>query len=204
MARRTTPAQFIKNFFKEIKRKDLPPDADFYADIFFRTLRQDLINSIVNSDIGQELSNHTTPSKILGTKGSLFGFLGLYAGSDPIQDIIDIINNKMSYKISRRLVRGGVKITVKLPDLKDFRTDSLILPWEGGYSAVDAIEKGVSGFKGSLKKYIQSESSRSISGEGLQVKRVVRGSVYKPRPWLSKFFDEIREKSKEFRGKAPI
>ncbi len=204
MARKTSPATFIKRFFAEIKRKDIPPDADFYADLFFRTLRQDLINSIVNSDIGQELANHTTPSKILGTKGSLFGFLGLFAGTEPIQNIIDIINDKMTYKISRRLVKGGVKITVKVPDLKDFRTEELIPIWSGGHSVVEMIEKGASGLSKSLKHYIKSSSNRSVSGEGLQAKRVIRGSVYKPRPWLSKFFDQIREKSKEFRGTRPI
>jgi len=199
MAKGTNFGKFFGDFWKQVNKK-ITPEQAIVAELFFQRIKDQVIKEIRNTDVSKELMDHSTPSAILGTPGSLFGFLGFIEGQEPVQEIINIVNRVMTFKISRRLVRGGIKLTVKVPDRKDFRTDDLILPWEGGYGAVDAIEKGLSG----LTNYISTKEKSSAiaysrSGEGIQVKRKVRRWKYKPRPWISPILQAVKDQAKQFR-----
>ncbi len=194
MARQTSAAGFVKSFFEEINKK-VTPDQLAIADDFFESLKKEVIEKISASDVSQELINHTNPSPILGTSGTLFGFLGLVEGQSVVPEIIQVVENTMSYSISRRLIRGGIKISVKIPSLEDFRTPDLELPWEGGYSVVDAVEKGLSG----LQNYIFKKSPGSRSQEGVQTKNQVRGTKFTKHPWISPILKEVKNQAKNFR-----
>lgn len=177
-------------------RAKITPEQVALAKLFFEGVKAEVIKAILESPVSQELINHTAPSPILYTKGSLFGFLGLIEGQEPVQDVINIVEATMSHKLSRRLIRGGVKVTIKVPDLRDFRTNDLILPWEGGYSVLDAIEKGLSG----LGSYIAAKNlAYSRSGDGIQVKQKVRESEFRGVPWISPILKSVKEKAKQFR-----
>ncbi len=202
MAKKGTPFnKFFKDFWDGANKK-ITPEQRVVADLFFKGVKSSVIKEIRNSDISQELINHTAPSAFLGgdTKGSLFGFLGLVEGQEPVEEIINIVEKIMTYRLSRRLIRGGLKLTIKVPEKKDFRTDDLVLQWDGGFSVVDAIEKGLSG----LSHYISvKEKSFAIaysrSGDGIQVKNQVREDKYKPRPWLTPIFQAVKDQAKQFR-----
>ena len=195
MARGTSFGKFWGDFWDGANKK-ITDEQRIVADLFFNGVKKDVIDKIRDTDVSRELIDHTSPSPILGTKGSLFGFLGLVEGQEPVEEIIKIVDRIMTYKLSRRLIRGGIKITIKVPDKKDFRTDDLVLPWDGGYSVVDAIEKGLSG----LTHYISAKNlSYSRSGEGLQVKQTVRNLNYKPRPWISPILQAVKDRAKQYR-----
>ena len=196
MAKGGTPFnKFFSDFWDDANKK-IVPEQLIVAELFFNSLKREVIEKIRNTDVAQELANHTTPSAILGTPGSLFGFLGLIEGQDPVNEIIAIFENVMSFRISRRLKTGGIKLTIKVPDLKDFRENDLILPWQGGYSVVDAIEKGLSG----LENYIAAKNlSYSRSGDGIQVKQTVRWGSFRGVKWISPILDEVKARAKTFR-----
>lgn len=191
--------KFFKDFWDGANKK-ITVEQRAVADLFFNGLKRDVIDKIRNDKISQELTNHTAPSPILDAPGSIFGFLGLVEGQEPVEEIINIVERIMTYKLSRRLIRGGLKLTIKVPDKKDFRTDDLVLQWEGGYSVVDAIEKGLSG----LTHYISTKEkpyaiAYSRSGDGVQVKTKVRDDKYQPRPWISLIFQAVKDQAKTFR-----
>ena len=193
--------KFFKDFWDGANKK-ITTEQRVVADLFFNSVKREVIDKIRNDAISLELSNHTAPSPILGgnTKGSLFGFLGLVEGQEPVEEIIKIVERIMTYKLSRRLIRGGLKLTIKVPDKKDFRTDDLVLQWDGGYSVLDAIEKGLSG----LSHYISTKEkpyaiAYSRSGDGIQVKTKVRDDKYEPRPWLTPIFQAVKDQAKTFR-----
>jgi hypothetical protein len=198
MAKRTSPSQFVNLFFKEVDKKGISREQLTVAHIFFENIKTQLINRIINDPVTQELINHPDPSPILGgIHGTLFGFLGLPAGSDPVAEIISIINRIMVPKVSRRLVRGGVKVSTKIPELSDFRTKTLQMPWEGGGGIVDGIEKGVSGLHYYL--YPRKMPARSVSQEGIQSKNPVRARQFQSRPWLTPILKSFKDEMKKFR-----
>lgn len=197
MAKGTSPSQFINLFFKEVDKKTISREQLTVAHVFFESIKDKLFEAIRSNPISQELINHTSPSQVLGTPGTLFGFLGLPEGSEPIEEIIRIADSIMVPRVSRRLVRGGVKVSVKIPDISDFRTKGLEMPWEGGGGIVDGIEKGISGLHHYL--YPRRMPGYSISQEGIQVEQVVRSADFKPRPWLTPIFKDFKQELKKFR-----
>ncbi len=196
MAKGTSASAFVNLFFKEVEKKGLTQEQWMVANLFFDKLKAELFEAIRNHPISQELTNHTAPSRILRTPGTLFGFLGLRDGSDPVQEIINIADAIMVPQVSRRLVRGGVKVSVRIPDVSDFRTDILSLEWEGGYGVVDGIEKGVSG----LSNYLYSTKAKnSRSQEGVQVAQTIRSADFKGQGWLTPIFTQFKRDLKKFR-----
>lgn len=185
---------WVNDFFKQISGK-ITPQQMAIADSFFEGLKRDVLDAVLNSDVSQELINHTNPSPILGTSGTLFGFLGLVEGQSVVPEILSIIEKTMSYTVSRRLIRGGIKISIKIPSLEDFRTPDLELPWEGGYSVVDAVEKGLSG----LQNYIFKNSPGSRSMEGVQTKNKVRNVKFSRHPWITPILKEVKDQAKNFK-----
>jgi hypothetical protein len=196
MAKGTSAAEFLRSFWGSISNNNLFQKVEV-AEAFFINLKEDFIQAIINSEVSQELINHSNPSSILGTSGTLFGFLGLVEGQKPVEEIIRIVDDVMTFRLAKRLVRGGLKMTVTLPSLEDFRkSEELKLQWEGGYSVVDAIEKGVSG----LQNYIFSRNlASSRSGEGVQTQHQIRGASFSPRPWISPIIQDVKNQAKTFR-----
>jgi len=184
---------WVNDFLKQISGK-ITPQQVAIADSFFEGLKREVLDAVLNSDVSQELINHTNPSPILGTSGTLFGFLGLVEGQSVVPEILSVIENTMSYTVSRRLVRGGIKISIKIPSLEDFRTPDLELPWEGGYSVVDAVEKGLSG----LQNYIFKNSPGSRSMEGIQTKTKVRNVKFDKHPWITPILKQVKDQAKKF------
>ena len=188
---------FISDFFDDFFNRKIGPQEYQVAQKFFDDLKKEIIDQILADPVSQELINHTNPSQILGIRGTLFGFLGLVEGFEPMNEIVKIVDSTMSFKLSKRLVRKGYKMTVTVPTLDDFRTPDLLLPWEGGRGLVDAIEKGVSG----LSYYIESRKNiaYSRSGEGIQTKKPVRQQEFRKKDWITKVFKRVSDSAKSFR-----
>ena len=198
MAKRTSASQFVNLFFKEVDRKGISREQLQVAHIFFENIKAELIDRIIDDPVTQELINHPDPSPILGgIHGTLFGFLGLYAGTDPVAHIIKIVNGIMVPRVSRRLIRGGVKVSTKIPELSDFRIKELEMPWEGGGGIVDGIENGISGLHHYL--YPRRMPANSKSQEGVQAANPIRSATFIPRPWLTPIFKTFKQELKRFR-----
>ena len=189
---------FIKRFFQEAFKK-ITPEQQKFCEKFFKDTKRRMMRDIMKHKVTQELQMHTTPSRIIKTKGSLFGFLGLVEGFDPINEVVQKIDSVMKFKISRRLIKGGFKLTITFPSVKDFREDpSFELPWEGGTNFVEGIENGISG----LGHYIRSRKNSlaySRSQEGIQAKSEIRQTKFEGTPWLSEIFQKYRAKADSFK-----
>lgn len=191
--------QFLKSVLDKVLGR-IAPQERFIAERFFDKKRKEIINQIIAHPISQELKNHTAPSPTLGTPGSLFGFLGLNSGSHPVDDIIHVVESRMTYKVSKKIFRKGLGIEIKFPSLADFANEpNLIIPWEGGLSVPEAIEVGLSG----LGFYIRATDARSRkisrSGDGLQAQNQIRQTIAPRTPYLTQIFAAQREETKNFR-----
>lgn len=177
---------FVKDFIGQISRR-VEPEETKIADDFFKEKRKEVISSIINHPVSSEIRSHIAPSRILGpgVRGSLYGFMGFPAGTKPIDTIVKIVEQKMTYKTRKRLFGRGLLISIIFPTLDDFRVPELLLPYEGGGAFPEVIERGAAG----LNHYVQSRNAaRSRSREGLQSKRVIRQRNLGPIPYLTPIF----------------
>src|SRR6478736_2753604 len=120
MAFITSAKQFISAALDEVEKRIFPKQLAL-AKIMFERKKREIVNLIQTHPISQELKNHTAPSRILGTRGSLFGFVGFKEGFDPVAEIIRITEQKMTYKVRKRLLGGGFTVDLIMPGLRDYR-----------------------------------------------------------------------------------
>jgi len=123
-------------------------------------------------------------------KGSLFGFIGFDAGSNPTSEVKSYL--KATGHVSKRTKlqrrgtrRGSYSFKVEVPDMNAI--DSLTpMPWEGGRSWVRAIERGISG----LSYYLARQLAQSRSGQGVQSRSPIHsGAMYKPSKYMSQMIN---------------
>lgn len=191
---------FIKDVLDTIQSRPTTRDENQIAEKFFEDRKKEILNDIKDHIVSRELRSHVTPSSLLpaGVKSSFYGFVGLPAGSKPVDIILDITNKKMKYTVKKKLFKRGMTIDIIFPDIKDYRIPELTLAWLGGYGLVDGVEKGISG----LSYFISTnEKNRgnSRSREGLQAVNKVRTAEYTGRPYLTSIFAKAQEQAKQFK-----
>lgn len=162
-------------------------DDKLFAKDFFEEKKRETIFRIRNHPISRELVSHISPSIVLGTSGSLYGFAGFPKGSKPVDEIIKIVEEKMKYTVTKKLFKG-FSINITFPDKKDFRVPALVLPWSGGLSFPEQVENGLPG----LSNYIKYSGPNSRSREGLQARNPVRAKNMPPLIYLSYIFAVVR------------
>ena len=193
--RPTSLPEFVNAFFQALFKAPIGKEERLAAQSFFDELKKEIVSQVLEHPISQELINHSAPSQTLGISGSLFGFLGLIAGSDPMSVITEIIDRTMNFKLSRRLIKGGYKVTVTIPTKEDFRVPELLLPWESGIGLVEGIEGGVSG----LSNFITQTSAASRSNEGVQTGNKIRQKEFGGAPWITPILNSVKNLAKTFR-----
>lgn len=101
-------------------------------------------------------------SDTLGGYGNLFSFIGFEAGSNPVEELRQLLS---SVEFRQTQFRNRMwHFRVGIPSKADVEHVTP-MPWEGGNSWAIGIEKGISGL--SHYMYIRWEGSRS--GTGLQL-----------------------------------
>lgn len=182
-------------------------NADAYRDFARKTrialnqVKEDILAKVENHEVSQELRNHTRPSQFLNTnKGTLFGFMGFPAGSDPVGELINILRNEIKVRVPTGSLANRIrqaKAELILPNKKDLRgTGQLITRdnWASGKTWMEMLEEGVMGGAG-LEYYLGVQAGES--GEGIQKKNgQVRDSGFDGVEYLSKIFAEARKEIK--------
>lgn len=165
-------------------------------------LKEKLLNAVRLHPICQELDSLTLPSRFVYSESgtaTLYGYLGFPAGSDPVSDLIDFLDETISVNSRRKYFSVGDKIVVSLvlPKKSQLSSDPrLKLPWSGtGWPIL--IENGVSGLSGA-SHFLQADSPKSRSNLGIQIKGVTRPDL-PPLDFLSEIFRDFRAK---FGGKV--
>jgi hypothetical protein len=152
----------------------------------FESSKEIFIKEFENHPVTKEIESGADGSNSSGTldgKGNLFSFIGFDAGSNPVEALKNYI--KESFKIKNKGISindSKIKIDyeIKYPSLEELSSITP-MPWEGGNSWVLGIERGISGFS----NYMYKTFNRSRSGKGLQSKKEVRTSSYRPVKYLS-------------------
>lgn len=133
----------------------------------FKARKVEFLNSVRQHPVSQELINWTVPSAYLtgSPYGSLFGFLGLRASYKPVDDLIQYLEQTITFIPSTKVSNDGLTtLNYKRPGTDDL-TSRFPLLWHKGLSWVDAIEKGVS----NLGNYLAINNSPvSNSTQGIQ------------------------------------
>jgi len=189
--------------------KRIRDKATIKLDKAVRRFKESVENHPVSAEIagGPEEENL---SGTLGGYGNLFSYIGFENGSDPIGEVLDLIDQHRlsASKRVRKLStsgKGGPKRGVRfefswrvvgMSKSKLFQSTRSTVPWMGK-SWLSGIESGISG----LGQYLWDEDfyfDQSRSGTGVQVKNRLRSGGYRPVSYISalynKFSRNIRRK----------
>lgn len=134
----------------------------------------------------------TTPniSDTLDGYGNLFSFIGFEKGSNPVQDLKDLLIKGTMFR--RTVFRDGVwYFKVSTPTWAAIEK-ATPMPWEGGSSWVRGIEGGISNLSHYLNKKVNSPDPSS-SGGGIQSPWEVNDDlVFKKTRYISEILENFR------------
>lgn len=155
----------------------------------FNSAKSWLLNAVETHSISQDINSHSPSSRLGSSSGTMFGFLGFERGEKPISTLLDFLDKNINYFDSTtKNIRTVTRISVEIPTKKSFGLE-FILPWSSTPWPL-MIEEGISG----LQFYINKPSLSSISGEGLQFERPIRGVDFNGEPYLTPLFAEFRKR----------
>jgi len=147
-------------------------------------LKDEMIRDFLNLPVTKEIMAGPTSSNISGTLGgygNLFSFIGFQKGANPIDPIINLLN-QTTYNISRVSPRGQIKLTIVMPSSNDI-FNATPVPWAPGLSWAQRIETGMSG----LGNYLNKSSSSSRSGSGVQSGKKARSGRFLNTKYITHF-----------------
>lgn len=163
--------------------------------------------------ISQEINGGPEEENLSGTLGgygNLFSYIGFDDGSDPIGEVLGLINEHRLAASSRKRQKGKVKRgfysfkaiefswrVVGMDKAKLFSATRSAVPWMGK-SWLKGIESGISGLGAYL--YAEDESfSNSRSGTAVQTKTQLRSGGFRPTSYISALYNEF---SRDLEGKG--
>ncbi|NBP00108.1 MAG: hypothetical protein EBU90_08245 [Proteobacteria bacterium] len=174
---------------KALNSNKLEKKADLIIENRLNIAKKDFLEEFDNHPITQELAGKNSSPNLSNTldgKGNLFTFIGFDRSSDPIENLRQIIKNNFSYK--KKKDSKKLRYVVSSPSMDKIRRYTP-MPWEGGRSWVEAIEKGISG----LSYYLYKKSKKSRSGNGIQAENQINSSSYKPKRYLTEIMEKFKK-----------
>lgn len=129
-------------------------------------------------------------SGTLGGYGNLYSFIGFHYGTEPTEEIKELLRESIFLNRGRVITRGW-SFRVSLPTKAAIRTASPV-PWEAGNSWVYGVEDAsISGLK-----YYVAQKGKGYSRGGFQEDEIVNNLVMSRTSYLSdmleKFQDNLR------------
>jgi len=172
-------ARMLKVPFREVIQKD------------FDVIKQQLILEFLNHPVTQEISdgpNAKNTSGTLGGKGNLFSFIGFDGGDDPIEPILDRLQN-IQLQFSSEL-ENGVEFSINIPTAAEIFAITP-MPWNIGRSWAKGIESGISG----LNFYLYAQREASRSGQAIQTSKKLNDKLkFKNTQYISALLAKYRIK----------
>ena len=175
----------------------------------FETEKAILLKEFVFHPVSEEIQagpDAENTSGTLGGYGNLFSFIGFSPGSNPVDEVLDLLRILTKFKGAKpsRGFKNSLEISVSIPTLEDFKL-STPMPWESGRSWVLGIERGISGFGSYMYERTYGDIN-SRSGSAIQVKRPprydspqrIRPGGFRNAKYMSdlvvKFYKRLKEK----------
>lgn len=156
----------------------------------FGVMKEKMVKDFLSHPVTREILAGPKASNISGTLGgygNLFSFIGFESGTNPIQPIVDLLD-QTKYDIGR-IHMGNITINVEIPS-KEQIFKATPLPWAPGISWAERIEIGLSG----LGQYLNTASDFSRSGQGIQSSKVQKGGSFKNTKYISDFINRWHKK----------
>ena len=173
-------------------------------------LQNDFANDLVTQEIragndSENISDTLKDVKVKGHPANLFSYIGFDNGTDPTEKIEKFFYFNAEYGPNFKYIRGSQEENLRFSFLFDEPSKEAIykatpLPWAGGISWAERIEKGLP----NLSQFLAGQGLKgSRSDGGIQVKNDVSPSAqFQPRPYLSKLIEDyINEIKKRARRK---
>lgn len=156
----------------------------------FESAKDSFIKAVAAHPVCKDMSSHR-PSPLLGgsSTGTLFGFLGMEEGSDPVGDLLNFFEDNITFQ-ERAASRGLFSAIVTFPSKSQMSEEGSLCPYWIDVAWPVLVEDGVSG----LPLYINKYSPNSVSGEGIQGKTQIRGDfqgVEFLRPLVGQFRQQL-------------
>ena len=157
--------------------------AELMMNFYTHKVTLEIQNGVGSSNISGTLSG-------LNSGGDLFSYIGFEDGDDPIEPIIEELENiSLGEGIK---VGNNYRFEVEYPEAADIWAVTP-MPWAEGRSWAEGIEKGISG----VGHYIRTNSERSRSGGGLQTKNKLRGGRFKNVQYISALLNNFAKSLNE-------
>lgn len=129
----------------------------------FEAIKQQMINEFKKHPVSVEIKNGPlalNTSNTLGGYGNLFSFIGFVYGDDPIQEVVDILN-QTAISFSQK---GALTATIRMPSAKIIFKNTP-LRWAAGRSWAKGIESGISGLGYYIHEYGKGFSEGGFQSE---------------------------------------
>lgn len=156
----------------------------------FESAKNWLLYAVRNHPVSQDLVSHKPSPYLSGTStGTMFGFLGLEMGSDPVGELIEFLEDNITYQ-ERKAGRGLFSAIITFPSKSMMNSDPYLCPHWINVAWPILVEDGASG----LAFYINKYSPNSVSGEGVQGKHAIRSADFGGVSFLRPLVAEFRTK----------
>lgn len=174
----------------------------------FQLYKQDMLSEFDEHEITQEINNGASASNISDTLevseegGNLFSFIGFEAGSDPIGELREALEqNTTLFKTARSARYGKSKIDYTFPVFAPLVEAELAnaapAPFDSSKSWILMVEgRGFSDINGLVAKYYYRARgfAESRSGTAIQVENALGGYSFKPRAYLTEIIKNFKAK----------
>lgn len=152
---------------------------------------------VANHEVSKELRSHKDSSFFKQPRGSLFGFMGFEAGTDPVGRLLVYLGG--SFQLNKRRTRGffgmGRKIVVEVnaPTNENMMRAGLVVDgdWAPWTSWPNLLEDGVPG----LEAFFSAKGYGRRSQEGWQADFLINKDerLMQPVEYLTPIFTEARD-----------
>ncbi len=167
----------------------------------YRNAKRMMLKEFDRHNITQEILAGPDAANISGTLdgyGNLFSFIGFEAGSNPTEQLRDLLEAGTS--MEQTVYRNGAWYFRMTLPTKDAIAKATPMPWESGNSWAFAVETYISGL--SHYMYKKNLGGRSRSGSGIQIGVQGTNSYYEyledltfsGKPYISEILDNFRDR----------
>lgn len=183
----------------------------------FESKKKELLEEVLESDAAQELLEgpEADSSKFITSvgdvpTGNLFSFIGFYANSNPVDELIEIIdlfvqfdNSAFAFTPRAEINRIDYTFQARVPSVQELgKQPKLSLPWESGLSWIEGIENGISGIGNYLfdldRVFRTSRSGPAIQAKSRRGQLINIGKrIFAPAPFLTPIFERFRERLRQ-------
>ncbi len=147
-----------------------------------------MLRELDNHPVTRDLQNDIDSGTV--TRGTLFGFLGFQMGEDPVRELRSLLEKTCKIRFYKENVNKATRTYIVTIPSKDDIYEATPLRWAPGRSWVKAIEFGISG----MGNYIDIESPKSRSGEGIQSKTSNNGGRFRNTSYISSILVSFQKK----------